>query len=72
MADLATNTRAPLRNPIAGFFNAIGELLMSVAENNTKARQMQTLMDMTDEQLAKRGLKRSEIAQFVFRETYWM
>lgn len=67
MADLATNPQTFVTNPFKGTLNA----LLRLADTTPKAAQMNALMDLSDAELADRGLKRSEIAGFLFRDAYW-
>lgn len=52
-------------------FNMIGDVLIAMGEANTRVRGMRALMEMSDEQLAERGLKRDEIAHHVFADSYY-
>ncbi|GGE57519.1 hypothetical protein [Actibacterium pelagium] len=47
-------------------FQAIGNALMYIAENNVRVKQLQALSALTDEQLEERGLKREELVIRVF------
>ncbi|MFU1478479.1 DUF1127 domain-containing protein [Roseovarius sp. C7] len=45
---------------------ALGDALTSIVEHNGRLRRMQWLQDMSDEELAERGLKREDIVRHVF------
>ena len=66
-----TNHLNPL-GAILGFFRAIGNALINIAEANPRLNRARDLMDMTDEQLAARGLKREEIVKHVFSDTMYI
>ncbi len=57
---------------LGGLFASIGAAMMRVAESQPKVRQVSALQALSDEELAKRGLKRSEIARYVFSDSYWV
>ncbi len=59
---------APIRNPFAAIFKA----LVYIAENNPQMKQVQALAELSDEQLAKRGLERQDIVRHVFADRYWL
>ncbi len=49
-------------------FRFIGGVLVAIAEANSRQEEVQRLAAMSDEQLAKRGLKREDIVRYVFRD----
>ena len=51
---------------LAAPFQAIGNAVMYLAENNFRVKQLEALSALTDEQLAERGLKREDIVLKVF------
>lgn len=55
-----------------GFFDGILEGLARLAEANPKVRQMKALAALSDAQLAERGLRREEIARYVFRDRMYL
>ena len=57
---------------ISRFFSALFDGLVRIAENNPKMRQINALAALSDEQLAARGLKREDIAHYVFKSSYWV
>ena len=67
-------TRAPF-NPlglIAGFFRAIGNGLVHLAESNHRVNRARTLMELSDEELAQRGLKREDVVKHVFSDIMYV
>ncbi len=71
MADLSTNPGFSLISPVTGLLSRIGNFLVDLAEGSAKAQQMNALMALSDADLAERGLKRTDIARYVFRDTPW-
>ena len=74
MAHITTQVPAASASfaPVSRFFSALFDGLVRIAENNPKMRQINALAALTDEQLAARGLKREEIAHYVFKSSYWV
>lgn len=75
MANYATQTTAPAFD-LAGFLrrsaSAIGKAFVMISESNARMQAVQRLNDMSDAQLAERGLKREDIVHHVFRDTYYV
>ena len=68
---MATTITAPSTvngafNLLAAPFVAIGNWMIRLAESNTQVRKAQFLYGLSDEELAKRGLKREDIVTHVF------
>ena len=67
----ATSASSPAS---ASFFKRIGahimDALTSFAHARARTAELQYYMDMSDEQLAAKGLRRDEIAQHVFRDMF--
>lgn len=55
-------------SPFANFFKGVFDALTRIAESNARVKQVEFLQNLSDEELAKRGLKRDEIVQYVFRD----
>lgn len=53
-------------------FVAIGNFMVSMAEANTRSQKLQQLMDLSDAQLAERGLKRDNLVHHVFSDSYYI
>lgn len=47
--------------------NSFIEMLVSIAEASPRLRQIELLQAMSDEELASLGLRRDQIARYVFR-----
>ncbi|SFT33859.1 DUF1127 domain-containing protein [Sedimentitalea nanhaiensis] len=73
MAHYSTDHQAfrPIPNPISRIFAAIGNALVLMSTSNDRMRQVDALQALSDEDLAKRGLKRDEIARYVFNDVFW-
>lgn len=72
---LAENTainRFSIVRILASAGNAVLNWSVAMAESNVKYKKMQYLMSLSDEDLAKRGLKREEIAARIFAGSYWV
>ncbi|WP_371038136.1 MULTISPECIES: DUF1127 domain-containing protein [unclassified Rhodosalinus] len=54
------------------FLVAIGDALAMASDVGRRVHRVDTLNDMTDDELAARGLKRDEIVQHVFRDLYYI
>ncbi len=65
-------TTFSILTPLRAALSAFGSALIRVAERNPKVRQVEALQALSDEELANRGLKRSEIARHVFSSGYWV
>lgn len=67
MAHISYDARTgQTENIFARALNKIGETLAFMAESNPRLQQAQALVELSDAELAKRGLKREEIAGHVF------
>jgi hypothetical protein len=67
--DITSAPRKGLFAGIAAVFGKIGNGLIRLAESNQRVQRVQRLMDMSDDQLAKRGLKREDIVRHVFADS---
>lgn len=70
MADITTNPGLSVFAPIKRTMSAMIDGLISISENTARARQIEALMALSDEQLAARGIKRTEIARYVFSDVH--
>ncbi len=67
------STSVPVKaSPFSGFFEGFFSCLVHIAEANARVAQIENLQRMTDEQLAAKGLKRSDIARHVFRDILYI
>lgn len=67
-----THEGAPRRNVLADMFNGMMEGLARIAESSHRMKEIERLHAMSDADLAKRGLKRDEIARHVFRDVFYV
>ena len=67
-----THEAAPRGNFIADMFNGFIEGLARIAESNHRLKEIERLSAMSDADLARRGLKREEIARHVFRDVFYV
>jgi hypothetical protein len=65
-----TNTTRPdfPRHGLRRFFTALGDWMVTRMENHPRLKQIERLQALSDEDLAARGLMRSEIVHHVFRD----
>lgn len=74
MATLNTNTAAhgnmisAALHRIAGLFTWIFDGLVRLAEASSRMHEVERLNAMTDKDLAKMGLQRTDIVRYVFRD----
>lgn len=71
MAHVST-THIPTTNSIASFLNRVLEGLISISETNHRIVEVERLQTMSDAELAKRGLRREDIARHVFRDLFYV
>ncbi|WP_323769477.1 DUF1127 domain-containing protein [Antarctobacter sp.] len=67
MANIHT-TVAPSGNIFAGFFSSLFNALTAIAEANPRLKEVERLNAMSDDELARRNLKREDIVRHVFRD----
>ncbi|WP_371061111.1 DUF1127 domain-containing protein [Rhodosalinus sp. 5P4] len=73
MTDSTATDFAPTRRSgFMAFLVAIGDALAMASDVGRRVHRVDTLNDMTDDELAARGLKRDEIVQHVFRDLYYI
>ncbi len=61
-----------LRGRIDTVFAAIGRYIDRYAESRSRVQQINALNRLSDEQLAKRGIRREEIPAYVFRDLFYI
>lgn len=75
-APISGPVSTPLSTPVPGrvrnILARIGQAFVTIGESNAKLRQANALMAMTDAELADRGLRRDQIARYVFGNGHWM
>lgn len=63
---------APLREKFDLFFAALGRGFTVYVERKSRAREIAALNAKTDEQLAAMGIRRDQIAVYVFRDMFYV
>lgn len=60
----------------SGFLSRLGHKILAFIEavqtSNSRARELERLNAMSDEQLAAQGLRREDIVRHVFRDVYYL
>ncbi|WP_299668746.1 hypothetical protein [uncultured Ruegeria sp.] len=74
MAHSATHSHARFSLPglVASIGSSIYGALISVAEAQSRVRQVEFLQSLSDEELKKRGLSRERIVHRVFSDSIWL
>ena len=67
-----TNTRFSLAGLIVSIGSSIYSALISVAEAQSRVRQVEFLQSLSDEELKNRGLTRERIVHRVFSDSIWL
>lgn len=57
---------------MSGFFEGIGRGLTAFAERSSRMEQIQRLNAKSDAELAAMGLRRQDIARYVFRDVFYV
>jgi hypothetical protein len=65
-------THIPAQNPVAALFTRVLEALVSISETNHRVAEVERLQALSDAELAKRGLRREDIARHVFRDLFYI
>ncbi|MCW8842627.1 MAG: hypothetical protein OQK00_04345 [Rhodobacteraceae bacterium] len=69
---LHTGARSAILHNLAVPFIALGNALVRLGEANSRTKQVAYLQSLSDEDLAKRGITRDEIAHYVFKDVYYV
>ena len=73
MADITTHAHGSTWSfSLSRVFRGIGDALITLTEANSRVRQAEALQALSDEELAKHGLKRQEIARYVFSDMFYI
>lgn len=59
---------ASLKGALARF----GEAVVAISENSSRMRRLRALQEMTDDQLAARGIRREDIVRIVFADRFYV
>ncbi len=68
---LHTGARSAILHNLAVPFIALGNALVRLGEANSRTT-VAYLQSLSDEDLAKRGITRDEIAHYVFKDVYYV
>ncbi len=71
MALTATHTGAAGESALSGikrFFAALGRGLIAIGESHPRMKRLERLQGLSDQELAKMGLKREDIPRYVFSD----
>lgn len=71
MATVATTHSGLSVSSVLKPFVGLGRFLVRLGEANSRVQAMRTLMDMSDDELKARGLKREDIVHHVFADKYY-
>lgn len=69
MASITQNTAYPSQSWFGRILRQATEMLDEIATASGRVREIERLQNMSDAELAKRGLTRDGIVHFVFRDT---
>ncbi|MFT7593761.1 MAG: hypothetical protein ACI8R4_001077 [Paracoccaceae bacterium] len=75
MAHTATHSdsfTASFGSAIIRGFAKIGTALVSMGESSARLKQVNALNALSDQDLATRGIKRTNIVQHVYRDILWL
>ncbi|MEL6519807.1 MAG: DUF1127 domain-containing protein [Pseudomonadota bacterium] len=72
MATTFEHARPSKTTSITSIFSVIFFWLVRLSENNPISREIEELSKLSDEELAARGLKRSDIAHKVLGNRIWL
>ncbi len=67
-----TNSRFSLPGLIASIGSSIYSALISLAQAQSRVRQVEFLQSLSDEELKNRGLTRERIVHRVFADSIWL
>ena len=72
MATLAhADTSRPAFSRLRAFFKSVGAALVRSGEYSSRVRMVERYQNMSDEELAKRGIKRDDIVRHVFGDLFY-
>ncbi len=72
MTDLTAQHIGETGNPVARFFNWIWNGLVVIAESSSRAQAVRRLNEMSDAELAARGVTREEIVRKIFADKFYV
>lgn len=71
MAHVQT-TAAHGGNIFSGFFESVFNFLVRISEANHRVKEVERLNSMSDAQLKKLGMERTDIVRHVFRDSFYV
>ncbi|SMX37850.1 hypothetical protein [Maliponia aquimaris] len=71
-AQLTTAPRGIITGSITSFFQSVFNGLTSIAETNSRVKEVERLNALSDANLATKGLRREDIVRHVFRDVYYV
>ncbi|MBW4982829.1 DUF1127 domain-containing protein [Mameliella sp. CS4] len=66
------STAAHGGNFFSGFFEGIFNFLVRISEANSRVKEIERLNSMSDAQLKKLGMERTDIVRHVFRDSFYV
>lgn len=72
MAHSITHFTPEIRHRIDAFFTRLGQGMNAYVESHSRREQIEALEAKTDEELARMGLTRDRILDYVFRDMIWL
>ncbi|MGR3466457.1 MAG: DUF1127 domain-containing protein [Shimia sp.] len=67
-----TPTAAPLRAALSRIFARLGEIGFAVGHARARTAEVEALMALSDQALAAKGLRRSDIVHHVYRDSVYL
>lgn len=65
-------TALKIITPVGRFFAAIGTAMINASESSARLKTIEALRAKSDAELAEMGIKRDEIAQYVFKDLMYI
>lgn len=72
MADITAHHASRRSFSVGSVFKSIWNGLLYLGEHNSRVQKLNRLMDLSDEELARRGLKREDIVRHVFSDMLYV
>ncbi|MGV6812125.1 MAG: DUF1127 domain-containing protein [Brevirhabdus sp.] len=67
-----TTPHLPLGKILSAPLRGLGRFLVRIMESNSRVQAVEKLNSLSDDALARRGLKREDIVHHVFKDTYYV
>lgn len=72
MADITAHHAAQRSFSVGNIFKSIWNGLLYIGEHNSRVQKLNRLMALSDDELARRGMKREEIVRHVFSDMLYV